>query len=114
MTLENTEKPKCRSDESCQHIIQRLEPNERPLDMKGEHADPKCRFFYRMGQKPPYETEFPSLNMPNVRPAGFDTWTSTMDKWGQSMKNAYVLPDSVRDGFSVFPSHAVEWKESRK
>lgn len=41
-----------------------------------------------MGQKPPYGTEFPSLNMTNVHPTGFDNWTTTMDKWGQSMKNA--------------------------
>ncbi|KAG8852803.1 hypothetical protein FRB96_008491 [Tulasnella sp. 330] len=88
VTLEKTEKPKCKSDESCLHIIERLEPSERPLDLTGHEADAKCRFFYRMGQKPPYETEFPSLNMSNVEPQGFPAWKSTMETWGQSMKNA--------------------------
>lgn len=42
-TLENTEKPKCHSDEHCQAIIASLAPQERPLDLEGGHADPKCR-----------------------------------------------------------------------
>ncbi|KAG9000117.1 hypothetical protein FRB94_002077 [Tulasnella sp. JGI-2019a] len=88
VTLERTEKPKCKSDESCLHIIESLEPTERPLDLTGHEADAKCRFFYRMGQKPPYETAFPSLNMSNVEPEGFPMWKTTMDKWGQSMKDA--------------------------
>jgi len=41
-----------------------------------------------MGQSPPYETAFPSLNMPNVEPEGFPIWKTIMDKWGQSMKDA--------------------------
>lgn len=89
VTLENTEKPKCKSDDDCLRIISRLAPSERPLDVTGHGADPKCRFFYKMSTAPPYETQFPSLNMPNVIPSPFeDVWKPTLDKWGQAMKNA--------------------------
>ncbi len=44
MTLENTEKPKCGSDEECLGIIEKLEAEERPLDVTGHGADPKCRY----------------------------------------------------------------------
>lgn len=89
VTLENTEKPKCKSDDDCLRIIARLAPSERPLDITGHGADPKCRFFYKMSTTPPYETQFPSLNMPNVIPSAFeDVWKPTLDKWGQAMKNA--------------------------
>ncbi|KAJ3555215.1 hypothetical protein NM688_g2702 [Phlebia brevispora] len=91
VTLENTEKPKCAVDEPCLRVIERLEPSERPLDITGHSPDPKCRFFWRMSEKPPYETQFPGLNAPNVVPedqAIKRRWTPTMDKWGTSMKNA--------------------------
>ncbi|KAG8959006.1 hypothetical protein FRC03_008550 [Tulasnella sp. 419] len=89
VTLDNTEKPKCASDEPCLRIIEKLDPSERPLDITGHSADPKCRFFYKMTQTPPYQTAFPQLNMPNVIPDGFkDVWKPTMDKWGNCMKNA--------------------------
>lgn len=55
-------------------------------------ADPKCRFFWKMTEKPPYETAFPSLNMPNVVPKVFeDVWADTLNKWGTSMKNACAM-----------------------
>lgn len=107
VTLENTEKPKCKSDDNCLRIIGKLAPTERPLDVLGHDAggfsaratarqcqryistDPKCRFFWKMTEVPPYETAFPSLNMPNVVPERFaDVWATTLDKWGQAMKNA--------------------------
>jgi hypothetical protein len=45
-----------------------------------------------MTEKPPYETAFPSLNMPNVVPETFkDVWADTLNKWGASMKNACVM-----------------------
>jgi hypothetical protein len=54
-----------------------------------QNTDPKCRFFWKMTEVPPYETAFPSLNMPNVVPNTFkDVWATTLDKWGRSMKNA--------------------------
>ena len=95
VTLENTEKPKCAVDEPCLNIIARLEPSERPLDITAHSPDPKCRFFWKMSEKPPYETLFPGLNAPNVVPRDpliQQGWTPTMEKWGRSMKTAYVHP----------------------
>lgn len=92
VTLENTEKPKCAVHQPCLDIIARLDPAERPLDISGHHPDPKCRFFWKMGTPPPYETQYPVLNAPNVVPQApvfRDTWRHTMEKWGKSMKDAY-------------------------
>lgn len=91
VTLENTEKPKCAVDEPCLRVIARLDPAERPLDVTAHSPDPKCRFFWRMSEKPPYETAFPGLNPLNVVPEDVELkerWEPTMEKWGKSMKNA--------------------------
>nr|ODN86737.1 hypothetical protein L203_03986 [Cryptococcus depauperatus CBS 7841] len=89
VTLENTEKPKCASDANCQAIIASLDPSERPQDLKGLGADPKCRFFHRMSEKPPYQSRFPVLEAPNVQPRAFaETWEKTLNDWGVFMKQA--------------------------
>ncbi|KAH7136658.1 hypothetical protein B0J13DRAFT_586866 [Dactylonectria estremocensis] len=91
VTLENTEKPKCAVDEPCLDVIQRLHPSQRPLDISAHSPDPKCRFFWRMAEPPPYNTEFPSLNAPNVVPEAphiKDRWAPAMNQWGSSMTNA--------------------------
>ena len=91
VTLENTEKPKCAVDEPCLRVIARLEPSERPLDISAHSPDPKCRFFWRMGANPPYKTEYPALNAPNVipeEPPIKARWVPTMEKWGNAMKDA--------------------------
>lgn len=93
VTLENTETPKCAVDEPCLDVISRLAPEERPLDIGGHHPDPKCRFFWRMAESPPYITEFPGLNAENVVPATDDAairerWAPVMNQWGTAMKEA--------------------------
>ncbi|KAF9225484.1 Clavaminate synthase-like protein [Gyrodon lividus] len=91
VTLENTEKPKCAVDEPCLDVIARLDPEERPLDISGNYPDPKCRFFWKMGTLPPYETQYPALNAPNVIPQApifKDNWQPVMEKWGKSMKDS--------------------------
>lgn len=91
VTLENTEKPKCAVDEPCLRVIERLAPAERPLDIGGHQPDPKCRFFWRMGEPAPYATEFPGLNAENVipeTPSIEERWTPIMETWGKSMKSA--------------------------
>ncbi|KAI2643731.1 hypothetical protein GGS21DRAFT_497905 [Xylaria nigripes] len=91
VTLENTEKPKCAIDEPCLDVIRRLAPEERPVDIGAHAPDPKCRFFWRMGEPTPYETQFPGLNAENVVPTGEnirERWTPVMTKWGLSMKSA--------------------------
>jgi hypothetical protein len=91
VTLENTEKPKCAVDEPCLRIIERLDPAERPLDISAHAPDPKCRFFWKMSEPPPYETNYPALNAPNVVPQAEHLnakWPVIMEKWGKAMKNA--------------------------
>ena len=91
VTLENTEKPKCAVDEPCLKVIARLDPEERPLDISGHSPDPKCRFFWRVAEQPPYETAFPIVKAQNVVPNAphiKERWTPIMQQWGQSMKNA--------------------------
>ena len=91
VTLENTEKPKCAVDEPCLRIIERLAPSERPLDITAHAPDPKCRFFWKMSQKPPYETQYPGLNAPNVVPQAENLkarWKPVMESWGRFMKDA--------------------------
>ncbi|KAI1099327.1 Clavaminate synthase-like protein [Jackrogersella minutella] len=91
VTLENTEKPKCAVDEPCLRVIERLAPSERPLDIGGHQPDPKCRFFWRMGDPAPYTTQFPGLNADNIIPEApeiRERWTPVMETWGKSMKSA--------------------------
>ena len=91
VTLENTERPKCAVDEPCLKVIARLDPEERPLDISGHSPDPKCRFFWRVAELPPYETAFPVVKAQNVVPNApyiKDRWTPIMQQWGQSMRNA--------------------------
>ncbi|KAK3302764.1 uncharacterized protein B0T15DRAFT_543885 [Chaetomium strumarium] len=91
VTLENTEKPKCAVDEPCLRVIERLAPSERPLDISAHQPDPKCRFFWRMVEQPPYETQFPGLNADNITPDAphiKPRWGPVMNQWGTSMKNA--------------------------
>jgi isopenicillin N synthase-like dioxygenase len=91
VTLENTEKPKCAVDEPCLRVIERLAPSERPLDISAHQPDPKCRFFWRMVEQPPYKTQFPSLNAENITPDAphiKPRWGPVMNQWGTSMKNA--------------------------
>ena len=93
VTLENTETPKCAVDEPCLDVIARLAPAERPLDIGGHQPDPKCRFFWRMAETPPYATAFAGLNADNVVPATDNAeirqrWTPVMNQWGTAMKEA--------------------------
>jgi isopenicillin N synthase-like dioxygenase len=91
VTLENTEKPKCAVDEPCLHVIERLAPSERPLDISAHSPDPKCRFFWRMVEPPPYKTQFPTLGADNITPDAphiRERWGPAMNQWGTSMKNA--------------------------
>jgi isopenicillin N synthase-like dioxygenase len=91
VTLENTEKPKCAVDEPCLDVIKRLAPEQRPLDISAHQPDPKCRFFWSLAEKPPYETEFPGLNAANVTPEAEHLkgrWNETMEARGKSMRES--------------------------
>ncbi|KAG5919916.1 hypothetical protein E4U42_006383 [Claviceps africana] len=91
VTLERTEKPRCAVNDACLDVIRRLHPDQRPLDISRHEPDPKCRFFWRMAEPPPYETRFPGLLAPNVVPSREDLaarWPEIMNRWGNCMKNA--------------------------
>jgi hypothetical protein len=105
VTLENTEKPKCGKDDECLKIISDLHADERPLDISGNGADPKCRyveltvryksdlikdrFFHKMTIDPPYKSAFPHSEIPNVTPTAFgETWEQSVAEWGGHMKAA--------------------------
>jgi hypothetical protein len=109
VTLPNTEKPSCKSNERCTDIIANLAEAERPLDILGHDSDPKSRFFWRMTSgdtKPKVEGDVGDvvlevgaekarkgdvaiLQAPNVVPAAFrEVWDTKMDDWGCKMRDA--------------------------
>jgi isopenicillin N synthase-like dioxygenase len=62
--------------------IAELDEDNKPHPPKG--ADPKWRFFWRIGNKYPENTKFPALNAPPVIPAAFaDVWATQMNRWGE-------------------------------
>lgn len=76
-TPEFTEIPRDHSD-----IISHLAPQHSAHVPKG--ADPKWRFFWRIGERPT-SSAFPELNAPPVVPAHFPNWNEVMDRWGNLM-----------------------------
>lgn len=107
-TLENCEKPVCRSDTDCRKIIQALDPKERPLDLEQSHSDPKCRFFYRMEERSPNVPASDYLE--NVIPESFkEVWQSRMDSWGEQMKAAVEgVAVMLSDGLGLDPQTLVQ------
>jgi hypothetical protein len=93
-TLEDTEKPSCKSVTKCTDIIAALPASERPLDITG--ADPKCRFFWKMSDQRTTEAEAARgdkksklHDAPNVVPRAFEgVWEGRMEDWGVKMKTA--------------------------
>jgi len=55
--------------------------DEKPVTICPPGADPKVRFFWRMGEIPP-KTEFKQLNADPVIPDGFPDWSKVMNTWG--------------------------------
>mmetsp|Transcript_27241 Transcript_27241/g.53566 ORF Transcript_27241/g.53566 Transcript_27241/m.53566 type:complete len:368 (-) Transcript_27241:121-1224(-) len=58
-----------------------LGENDKPITECPPGADPKWRFFWRMGELPK-ETEFKQLNADPVYPEAFPEWPKTMNTWG--------------------------------
>ncbi|KAI8922518.1 hypothetical protein DFJ77DRAFT_495828 [Powellomyces hirtus] len=99
VTPENTEKPKCGRDESCNKMVQEMAPENKPLPYDG--VDPKWRFFWRIGEAPK-ETQFARLNAAPVVPAAFPQWETVMDTWGTLMHDAVsVLAEMLAVGFGL-------------
>lgn len=59
-----------------------LAEEDKPATICPPEVDPKCRFFWRIGERPP-KTEFAQLNAEPVIPKAFeDRWEGTMNHWG--------------------------------
>lgn len=77
------EEPACLRSPGAKAAADALPPAVRPTWPAG--ADPKWRFFWRVGPRP-VDTEFPELNAAPVVPAAFaDTWADVLDAWGAKM-----------------------------
>ena len=81
-TPSNVEVPICKADDECVAAIAELPERDRPRPITG--ADPKWRFFWRIGERPA-EGGFEDLNAKPVCPAHFPQWAETMDRWGGLM-----------------------------
>lgn len=47
------------------------------------------RFFHRMSEVPPYQSNFPLLEAPNVTPQAFErTWEERVNEWGAFMRQS--------------------------
>ncbi len=75
----------------------------RPLTLCPPEADPKWRFFWRIGPVPP-TSHFPQLNNAAVVPPDFPGWTATMDMWGHKMLDAVTgVAAMAAEGLGLAP-----------
>jgi len=81
------EVPICKADAKCVDSINKMDAETKPAKIVG--ADPKWRFFWRIGERPK-EGGFEDLNAQPVVPAAFPRWKETMDKWGKKMLDAVM------------------------
>ncbi|KAI8893642.1 hypothetical protein BC833DRAFT_624675 [Globomyces pollinis-pini] len=84
-TPSHTELPRCGRDDDCLEMVEKMAPEDRPLDFN--ETDPKWRYFWRMGDTPK-ETKFAQLNADPVIPEAFPDWSNQMNHWGDRMLNA--------------------------
>jgi isopenicillin N synthase-like dioxygenase len=76
-------------------------PNNQPLSVCPPQADPKWRFFWRIGEQPE-KTNFPILNAAAVIPPEIPEWKTVMDMWGGKMLSALeILAEMVAVGFRL-------------
>lgn len=78
-----------------------LPDSQRPITPLTPLFDLKWRFFWRIGPRPS-STQFPSLNMDPVIPAGFPTWEATLNSWGHHMMSTlFVVSEMTAVGFGM-------------
>eukprot|EP01133_Synstelium_polycarpum_P003764 gene3764-4339_t len=93
-TPEFTEKPRDHSD-----VIRKLKPQYAAHAPRG--ADPKWRFFWRIGDRPE-ETAYPELNCPPVIPEKFPQWQEVMDSWGSLMLSSMeTVCEMIATGYGL-------------
>jgi isopenicillin N synthase-like dioxygenase len=100
VTPSNTEVPR-------DHSASMAKLKDKPLTPPTPIADPKWRFFWRIGPQPT-ETKYPSLNADPVIPEEFPEWASTMDMWGTKMLDAlHTLAGMTAVGLNL-PSNTIQ------
>jgi isopenicillin N synthase-like dioxygenase len=81
--------------------VKDLAAEDRPLTICPPEADPKWRFFWRMGEVPP-STEFARLNAPQVVPKSFPNWGTVMDRWGSLIiASIHTVAEMAAIGFGM-------------
>jgi isopenicillin N synthase-like dioxygenase len=99
VTPENTERPR----NHCARAA-KLDDTERPMTICPPEADPKWRFFWRIGSKPK-STKYPQLNADPVIPDEIPEWTETMDMWGNKMLTSLrTLAGMAAEGLDLPPT----------
>ena len=87
-TPEKTEKAICSTNHKCKQIVDALSEDNKPHLKPDQGADPKWRYFWRIGDRPA-KSEFAELNAPQVIPETFkNVWSKTMDMWGTKLLDA--------------------------
>jgi len=98
-TPEFTEVPRDHKD-----VISKLPPQHAAHVPKG--ADPKWRFFWRIGERPA-SSSFPELNAPPIVPSSFPNWAEVMDKWGNLMlQTVTTVAEMIAVGYGL-PKNAI-------
>ncbi|GAM26442.1 hypothetical protein SAMD00019534_096170 [Acytostelium subglobosum LB1] len=93
-TPEFTEHPRDHAD-----VIKSLKPQYAAHAPRG--ADPKWRFFWRIGDRPE-QTAYPELNCPPVIPEKFPHWQGVMDKWGSLMLSSIeTVSEMIAVGYGL-------------
>lgn len=92
VTPEGVEVPKCVASEECLKEIEAQSEENRAVYPEG--ADPKWRFFWKLGERPK-ETKFAELNAAPVLPKAFPSWKGQMDSWGGQMLSAVEVVSAM-------------------
>jgi len=98
VTPEGIERPK----NHCKKV-NKITQSERPITICPPGADPKWRYFWRIGD-PPSETNYPELNSKQVipDPSKFPEWEKNMNSWGNAMINAlYTISEMLAVGLGL-------------
>lgn len=76
---------------------------DKPITLCPPEKDPKSRFFWRLGERPP-TTNFPQLNAEPVIPKDFPQWGDVMNTWGSKLLAAVEeVAEMAALGFGVPP-----------
>ena len=108
LTPEGVEVPWCMADPECLTDMESMDEAQRPTRPTG--ADPKERYFWRIGERPA-ETQFAELNAEPVVPDGFEgEWARKLDAWGGKMlATAETVAEMAAVGYGLGRNAFKEW-----